>query len=139
MSRSQLDDYKAAERNRESKRDRSARQRPEDDGAQAAKRKRAKREQLLAAADAAARADAAAKQALRPVQCSCLLPSERRRFGSAAARDRDWQDRVREGRFVEFRVRPARDVLDLEVMMKHKLDMGHRRGAFLVRHRMGFR
>ena len=78
---SQLDDYKAAERER----DRSARQRPEDDGAQAAKRKKAKREQM------AAEEVAAAMQACRAVACTVNA-------------------NVREGRFVTFNVRPARDM-----------------------------
>ena len=48
FARAQLDDYKAAERVRESKRDRSARERAQDDGAQAAQRKRSKCERLAA-------------------------------------------------------------------------------------------
>ena len=84
-ARSQLDAYKAAERERESRRDRSARQRPEDDGAQAAKRKKAKREQ------SAAEEVAAARQACRAVACTVNA-------------------NVREGSFVTFNVRPARDM-----------------------------
>ena len=99
-----------AERERESKRDRSARQRADDDGAQAVKRKRAKREQL-------------AEQALPVVSCAlfvkpqyALIPRKTTYYPatgslcnaeSAAAAERDWQERVREGRFVVFGVKPS--------------------------------
>ena len=90
---------------RESKRDRSARERAQDDGAQAAQRKRSKRERL------AAEEYAAASSALPHVECHMWVRRgicPRSVFGTAegkAAAERDWQERVRaSGRFVEFRV-----------------------------------
>ena len=115
-ARAQLDDYKAAERERESKRDRSARERAQDDGAQAAQRKKAKRDQLEA--EEAAAAVAAAKPACRAVQCqlqaraqvSPSIPNGRYRQERVAAAERAWQERVREGRFVLLRVAPSHDL-----------------------------
>ena len=109
FARAQLDDYKAAERVRESKRDRSARERAQDDGAQAAQRKRSKRERL------AAEEYAAAFSALPHVECHVwvrrgICPRALWHCGSPTAEgkeaaERDWQERVRaSGRFVEFRV-----------------------------------
>ena len=96
---------------RESKRDRSARERAQDDGAQAAQRKRAKRDEL--SAEKAAAALAAAKQECCAVHCSLfvkpqygVIPSKSylyepgprlRTEERAAAAERDWQERVREG------------------------------------------
>jgi len=107
FARAQLDDYKAAERVREFQRDRSARERAQDDGAQAAERKRVKRDQLAAEKDAAAYA--AAKREVKVVH-ACVRPS------------------VREGRFVVLAVQPRRlpwHFLDLE----HGIGQQIRRGG----------
>ena len=91
---------------RESKRDRSARERAQDDGKQAAQRKRSKRERI------AAEEYAAAFSALPHVECSLWVWRGREppsAFGTAegkAAAERDWQERVREGRFVRLDVQP---------------------------------
>ena len=118
----QDDDYKAAEREREHKRDRSTRERPKDDGAQAALRKKAKRdEQAERIAQSyrvvncglfIKRAVGLSQEAIKAsqVDCSC----ERSRFLCScprfdpvkraaeyrAASERDWQERARIGRDV---------------------------------------
>jgi len=132
----QLDDYKAAEREREGKRDRSARARPACDAERWANGKKVKRE-LLAAEWAAEQ-----QQACRAVELTVrangpphtrangyplpwdikaegdLLipcPKERVKFirmrnkQMAALRAAAWEEQVREGRFVRLHVWPSHD------------------------------
>lgn len=86
---SQLDDeYRTAERERELKRDRSARVRPQDDGAQAALRKKAKRKEQTEVEDQACRATASSLHVQRDGYVRLLLwPSS----------DRYWLEKKRKG------------------------------------------
>ena len=114
---------------RESQRDRSTRERAQDDGAQAAERKRVKRDQQ--AAEKAAAAYAAAKREVKVVDfmVTGLMPAVRDGRGCVSARwmrekpaeferaERDWQQRVREGRFVRLFLKPSRALQDLDAVI----------------------
>ena len=123
FARAQLDEYKAAERDRERKRDRSARQRPADSSQQWAKRTKAKREQLFAEEAAAAKAACRAVDvtlAVKPKYISdgyLTCPRLYNHLQEAAEAERDWQERVREGRFVVLRVKPSLDLHTVEHLM----------------------
>ena len=119
---SQLDEYKEAEQDRESKRDRSARQRPEDDSAQASRRKQAKRDEKKLAEEQACRAVCCRLR----VNCSnstmgfpyCgtgydgvrlpFLFATYQPYTPGVTKDAEarasWEERVREGRFVSLQV-----------------------------------
>ena len=122
---SQLDEYKEAEQDRESKRDRSARQRPEDDSAQASRRKQAKRDEKKLAEEQACRAVCCRLQ----VNCSNSMGSDTmgapygtgyegvrlpfllakyQPYTPGVTKDAEarasWEERVREGRFVSLQV-----------------------------------
>ena len=111
FARAQLDEYKAAERDRERKRDRSARQRPADSSQQWAKRTKAKREQLFAEEAAAAKAACRAVDvtlSVKPKYISddyhkcphaynhLMSYNHLKSVQEAAEAERDWQERVRE-------------------------------------------
>ena len=113
---SQLDEYRTAERERERTRDRSERVRPEDDGAQAALRKKAKRKEQREAEDQACRASRVSLDVQRDGYVRLLV------WRSA---DRYWLQEKRQ-RCPVSRMRPVqRTVWDSDGIASHSVSVWH--------------